>query len=114
MNLPESALRLTVYTGEDDRIDHRPLHEVIVEEARKQGLAGATVKRGAMGFGANSRVHTTKILRLSEDLPIIIELVDVSEKINAFKKFLDRTMKEGLVTIEKVEVVFYRHNEGHK
>lgn len=114
MNLPETALRLTVFTGEDDRLDHRPMYEVIVEEARKQGLAGATVQRGVMGFGANSRVHTTKILRLSEDLPVIIEMIDVPDKINEFKLFLDKTMKEGLATIESVQVVFYRHNEGHK
>lgn len=114
MNLPEAALRMTVFTGEDDRMDHRPMYEIIVEEARKQGLAGATVQRGVMGYGANSRVHTTKILRLSEDLPVIIELIDTPEKIHGFKNFLDQTMKEGLVTIEEVKVVFYRHNEGHK
>lgn len=114
MQLPENALRMTVFTGEDDRLDHRPMYEVIVEEARKQGLAGATVQRGVMGYGANSRVHTTKILRLSEDLPVMIEIIDVPKKIHNFKAFLDNTMKEGLVTLEEVQVVFYRHNEGQK
>mgnify|MGYP001550598722 CR=1 FL=1 len=114
MRLPYEAERLRIFTGEKDRHKGRPLYEVIVEQARKQGLAGATVLRGVSGFGANSRVHTSKILRLSEDLPLVIEIVDEKEKINAFAAFLDEIMVEGLVTREQVQVLFYRHNHGEK
>lgn len=111
MKVPLEAYLLRIFIGEDDRADGRPLYEVIVEEARKQGLAGATVLRGFLGFGAHSRIHTTKILRLSEDLPIVIEIVDVEEKIEGFLPLLDKLIREGLVTMEKVRVIAYRPEE---
>ena len=109
MNLPEEGLLLRIFIGESDRRDGRPLYELIVEEARRRGLAGATVLRGVMGFGANSRIHTTKILRLSEDLPVVIEIVDEADKINALLPDLDGMIAEGLVTLERVRVVLYRN-----
>lgn len=112
MKLPQEAERLRIYTGESDTVHGRPLHEIIVEEARRAGLAGATVLRGVAGFGANSLVHTTKILRLSEDLPMITEIVDAPEKIDAFLPLMDGLIKEGLVVREKVTVLVYRHNNG--
>lgn len=111
MKLPSQAERLRIYTGENDRYNGRPLYEVIVEEARRKGLAGATTLRGITGFGANSRVHTTKILRLSEDLPIITEIIDASEKIDAFLPKLDEMITEGLVVREPVRVIAYRHSK---
>ena len=110
MNLPTDSLLLRVFIGESDKVNGRPLHEVIVDEARKQGLAGATVLRGFLGFGANSRIHTSKVLRLSEDLPIVVEIVDAEEKINAFLPGLEGMISEGLVTMEKVKVIVYRHH----
>ena len=109
MNLPEEGTLLRIFIGESDKRDGRPLYEVIVEEARRRGLAGATVLRGGLGFGANSRIHTTKILRLSEDLPMVIEIVDEADKINAFLPSLDVMIREGLVTLERVRVVLYRN-----
>ncbi|WP_432736251.1 DUF190 domain-containing protein [Maridesulfovibrio sp. FT414] len=114
MTLPEKAVRLKIYTGEENRIRHRPLYEVIVEEARHQGLAGASVYRGVMGYGENSQVRTTSILRLSEDLPLIIEIVDRADKIEKFKEFLKENMTEGLVTTDEVEVILHIHNKGQK
>jgi PII-like signaling protein len=110
MKLPFEASLLRVFIGESDKADGRPLYEVIVEEARKRGMAGATVLRGFLGFGANSRIHTSKVLRLSEDLPIVIEIVDAKDKIEAFLPELDNMIGEGLVTLEKVHVIAYRHN----
>lgn len=110
VNLPEEGLLLRIFIGESDKCDNRPLYEVIVEEARRRGLAGATVLRGVMGFGANSRIHTSKILRLSEDLPMIVEIVDEAEKINAFIPDLHAMMLEGLVTLEHVRVLIYRNS----
>lgn len=110
MHLPAQAERLRIFIGEADRHGGRLLSEVIVEEARKAGLAGATVLRGIMGYGANSRVRSSKILRLSEDLPLVIEIVDTPEKIDSFLETLDRMVTEGLVTREPVEVMFYRHS----
>jgi hypothetical protein len=98
---------LRVFIGENDRADGSPLYEAIVLKAREQHLAGATVLRGPMGFGASSRLHTTKILRLSEDLPLVIEIVDSEEKINAFLPMLDGMMTSGLITMEKVQVLQY-------
>lgn len=114
MELPTEALRLRIFIGERDKTDGQLLYEAIVHEARRQGLAGATVLRGVLGYGANSRVHSAKILRLSEDLPLVIEIVDDIEKIQDFLPWLDKVLKEGLVTIEDVKVLFYRHNEGRK
>lgn len=110
MHLPTQAERLSIYTGESDRFEGRPLHEVILEEARRQGLAGGTVIRAVAGFGANSRVHTASILRLSEDLPMVTQIVDDPAKIEAFIPYLDGVIAEGLVVREKVEVLVYRHN----
>ncbi len=108
MNLPKEAMLLRIFIGESDRWKHQPLFEAIVMIARERHLAGATVLRGPMGFGAASRIHTAKILRLSLDLPIVIEIVDCEEKINAFLPDLERMMGGGLVTLEKIKVIHYR------
>jgi uncharacterized protein len=110
MKLPSEASLLRIFIGQSDKVEGRPLYEVIVEEARKRGMAGATVLKGFLGFGANSRIHTSKVLRLSEDLPVVIEIVDAEEKIEALLPELDKMIREGLVTIEKVRVIAYRHN----
>src|SRR5213079_3597894 len=107
MHLPHDAMLLRIFIGESDRWEHRPLYEAIVLKAREQHLAGATVLRGPMGFGASSRLHTTKILRLSEDLPLVIEIVDSEDKINGFLPTLDQMMTSGLITLEKVQVLQY-------
>ena len=107
MQVPHDAVLLRILIGEDDRHDHQPLYEAIVLKAREEHLAGATVLRGPMGFGHSSRLHTAKILRLSEDLPVIIEIVDSAEKIDAFLPKLDGMMGSGLVTLEKVQVLQY-------
>ena len=107
MQLPRDAVLLRVFFGEDDKFGNLPLYEAIVLKAREMRLAGATVLRGAIGFGHSSRIHTTKILRLSQDLPIVIEIVDTQDKINAFLPVLDGMMSSGLVTIEKVHVLQY-------
>jgi len=112
MTLLSEAELLRIFIGENDKHGGQPLHEVIVEEARKRGMAGATVLRGMLGFGAHSRLHTAKILRLSEDLPIVIEIVDKPERIEAFLPDLDRMIGEGLVTLEKVRVIVYRSTGG--
>jgi hypothetical protein len=112
MKLPSEASLLRIFIGESDKSDGRPLSEVIVETARKRELAGATVLRGFLGFGANSRIHTSKVLRLSEDLPIVVEIVDAADKIETFLPELDNLIGEGLVTLEKVRVITYRHNSG--
>ncbi len=108
MQLPNDAVLLRVFIGESDKWQHKPLYEAIVLKARELHLAGATVLRGPMGFGKSSRLHTAKILRLSLDLPLVIEIVDSEEKINAFLPVLDRMMGGGLVTLEKVKVLEYR------
>lgn len=112
MQIPEQALSLRIFIGENDREDGRPLHEAIVLAARERGLAGATVLRGPMGFGRSSRLHTSTILRLSEDLPLVIEIVDAEEKIEAFLPVLERIMSSGLVTLEKVRVLRYGMNQN--
>ncbi len=109
MNLPENAELLRIFIGESDHYGHIPLYEAIVNEARKRGMAGATVVRGIMGFGKASRIHTAKILRLSEDLPVVIEIVDNPERIEAFLPDLDGMIGEGLVTLEKIQVITYRN-----
>lgn len=108
MILPEEGRLLRIFIGESDKRDGVPLYEWIVRRAREQGLAGATVLRGIEGFGAHSRIHTAKILRLSEDLPIVIEIVDASEKIERFMPVIDEAISEGLATLERVEIRFYR------
>jgi PII-like signaling protein len=106
--IPREGHLLRVFIGESDRHEGRPLHEWIVLAARRHGLAGATVLRGLQGFGAHSRLHTTKILRLSTDLPIVVEIVDTIDKIEAFLPVIDAAVEEGLATVEKVDVRFYR------
>lgn len=108
MVLPEEGYLLRVFIGESDKYDGRPLYEWLVLKAREHGLAGATVLRGIMGFGARSRIHTTKILRLSEDLPIVVELVDTRPKLEAFMPVIDGAIQDGLATLEKAQVHFYR------
>ncbi len=109
MHLPEEGSLLRIFIGESDRHEHKPLYEWIVLQAREQGLAGATVLRGLMGFGANTRViHTFKIERLSEDMPMVIEIVDTKEKLEAFLDLIDPHIKAGLVTLEKAQIKFYR------
>ena len=108
MNLPEDAVLLRIFVGESDRYERRPLYEAIVIKARESQLAGATVFRGPMGFGKSSHLHTAKILRLSMDLPMVIEIVDTEEKVKAFLPLLDKMMGGGLVTMEKVKVIQYR------
>src|SRR5690242_9027652 len=111
MEVPRDSLLLRIFIGESDRFEHKPLYEAIVLKAREMHLAGATVLRGPMGFGKSSRVHTSKIIRLSMDLPLVIEIVDSEEKINAFLPLLDGMIGGGLVTLEKVKVVHYRSGE---
>lgn len=111
MELPQNSLLLRILIGESNRHEHRPLYEAIVLEARARQLAGATVLRGAMGFGASSHLHTAKILRLSDDLPVVIEIVDTEEKITAFLPVLETMMADGLVTLEKVQVLYYRDKQ---
>ncbi|HVW21905.1 MAG TPA: DUF190 domain-containing protein [Opitutaceae bacterium] len=108
MELPEDSLLLRIFLGESERHEHGPLYEAIVNRARASGLAGATVIRGSMGFGASSRVHSAKILRLSDDLPLVIEIVDAEDKIQAFLPVLREVMGGGLVTLEKVRVLHYQ------
>lgn len=108
MKLPEESDLLRIFVGESDRFEGRPLYQAIVEQARARGMAGATVLRGLMGFGATSRLHTVKVLRLSEDLPMVVEIVDGPERIEAFLPELERMVPEGLITIEKVRVIAYR------
>lgn len=108
MELPRSGQLLRIFIGESDRYEGKPLYEWLVIQAKEQGLAGATVLRGLMGFGANSRIHTSKILRLSLDLPIVVEIVDTPEKINSYLKRVEGIITEGLVTLEKAEVHIYK------
>lgn len=113
MQIPHEAVLLRIFIGESDRWEHRPLYEAIVLKAREMHLAGATVLRGAMGFGKSSRLHTAKILRLSMDLPLVIELVDSAEKIDEFLPVLDTMMGGGMVTLEKVKCLQYRGVEAN-
>jgi PII-like signaling protein len=107
MQIPRQAVLLRIFIGEEDSFQGKPLYEAIVIKAREQHLAGATVLRGPMGFGKSSRLHTSKILRLSEDLPLVIEIVDSEANINAFLPILDGMMSSGLITLEKVQVLQY-------
>jgi PII-like signaling protein len=108
MTIPEDGYLLRIFVGESDKHEGKPLYEWLVLQAREAGLAGATVLRGIEGFGAHSRLHTAKILRLSEDLPIVVEIVDAREKIEAFMPTVDHAIREGLATLERVQVRFYR------
>jgi hypothetical protein len=107
MQIPKQATLLRVFVGEDDHHGHQPLYQAIVLKAREMHLAGATVLRGPMGYGHSSRLHTAKILRLSEDLPVVVEIVDSEERINAFLPVLDGMMTSGLITLERVAVLQY-------
>jgi PII-like signaling protein len=108
MKIPEDGCLLRIFIGESDHWHGKPAHEAIVHKAKEAGLAGATVLRGVIGFGAHSRLHTYKILRLSEDLPIVIEIVDAQEKIDAFLPQIDEIVEEGMITMETVKVIKYR------
>jgi len=112
MKIPEEGYLLRVFIGESDRWDGAPLYEALVYKARADGLAGATVLRGLMGFGAQSRIHTAKILRLSEDLPIVVEIVDSLEKVERFAEAISPMITDGMVTLEKARVIKYRHKES--
>jgi PII-like signaling protein len=111
MQIPEDAVLLRIFIGESDRWEHKPLYEAIVLKARERHLGGATVLRGPMGFGKTSRLHTAKVLQLSMDLPMVIEIVDSEANINAFLPILDGMIQGGLVTLEKVKVLHYRGQE---
>ncbi|MFQ3675951.1 MAG: DUF190 domain-containing protein [Endomicrobiia bacterium] len=110
MKLPEQAVMLRIFIGESDKCDGRPLFEWIVLKARELNLSGATVLKGILGFGADSRIHTAKLLELSEDLPVVIEIVDTEENINKLLPYIDEKVVEGLVTLEKMKVIKYRHS----
>lgn len=112
MKIPQEGQLLRVFLGETDRWEGKPLYEAIVHLAKKQGLAGATAIKGFMGFGCKSHMHTAKLLRLSEDLPIIIEIVDSEDKIAQFLPQLDKMVQEGLITLEKARVIMYRAGKG--
>jgi uncharacterized protein len=112
MKLEGFGERLTIYIGETDQHHHRPLYTEIVERAHRAGLAGATVLRGIEGYGASSHIHTTRILRLSEDLPVVIVIVDIAERIDAFLPQLDDLITEGLVVRERIDIVSYRGREA--
>ena len=110
MKLSGPGKLLRIFIGESDKYNGKPLHEAVVMKARELNLAGASVFRGIMGYGASSRIHSTKLLRISEDLPVTVEIVDTEENINKILPFLDETVKEGLITMENVNVIKYRHN----
>jgi uncharacterized protein len=112
MILPEEGYLLRIFIGESDKHDGKLLYEWIVTKAREEGLAGATVLRGMMGFGAHSRLHTFKIERLSQDLPIIIEIVDTREKLEVFLSLIDNEIEEGLATLERAQIHFYRSGKS--
>ena len=112
MKLPREAQLLRIFIGESDKYNGKPLYEAIVTRARELSMAGATVLRGILGFGAHSRIHSAKILRLSEDLPLVIEIVDTPERIQAFLPEVDKMIKEGLVTLENIKVIYYRKGDN--
>jgi PII-like signaling protein len=112
MKLPEEGKLLRIFVGETDTYKGTALYEAIVLKARELNLAGATVFRGIMGYGASSRIHSIKLLRLSEDLPVMIEIVDTEENIEKIIPFLDETVKEGLITMEKIDIIKYRHGNS--
>ena len=113
MKIPSQGTLLRVFIGESDKWQGMPLYQAIIELGKKEGMAGATAIKGFMGFGCKSHMHTTKLLRLSEDLPVVIEMVDSDEKITAFIRHLDGMVKEGLTTIEKTNVIMYRAGNEH-
>ncbi len=112
--LPKEGKLLRIFIGENDQYEHLPLYEWIIQQAREHGLAGATALRGLAGFGASSRLHTAKILRLSIDLPIIVEIIDTDEKIDTFLPIIDHAILDGLATVEKADIRFYRSSQMNK
>ena len=114
MKISEEGQLLRIFIGESDRWHGKPLYEAIILKAREMGLAGATMLRGLMGFGAASRIHTAKILRLSQDMPIVIEIVDSADKIDSLLPIVDEMVQEGMVTVERVRVIQYRHKPGRE
>jgi PII-like signaling protein len=112
MKIPQDGYLLRIFVGENDRHDGKPLYEAIVLRARELHLAGATVLRGSMGFGAHSRLHTAKVLRLSGDLPVVIEIVDGREKIDELLAQIDHMIDDGLITLERVEVIKYQAKQS--
>ncbi|WP_287154983.1 DUF190 domain-containing protein [Candidatus Solincola tengchongensis] len=112
MKIEGKAKLLSIYIGEQDHFHHRPLYQVIVERLREKGLAGATVLRGIEGYGKSSRIHTASILRLSEDLPVVIQVIDREERIRSVLPVIDELVKEGLVTVQDLDVMIYRAEEG--
>jgi uncharacterized protein len=112
MKIEGEGILVRIFVGENDMWEGKPLYEAILQKARESGLAGATILRGLAGFGANSLIHTTKVLRLSEDLPVVIELVDKAEPIERILPVLDEMVEEGLITQEKVNIIAYRHNRN--
>ena len=111
MTTKQEGVLLRIFIGEDDRADGKPLYEAIVQKARELGLAGATVLRGSEGFGAHSVVHKAALLEMSTDLPIVIEMVDVEEKVNRLLPYLEQAVTEGMITMEHVLILLYRHGE---
>jgi PII-like signaling protein len=111
MQIPREAVLLRIFFGENDKFHHRPLHEAIVLKAREMHLGGATVLRGHIGFGHSSRIHTSNFLRLSQDLPVVVEIIDSREKIDSFLPVLDGMMSSGLITMERAEVLQYGNEE---
>lgn len=114
MKISEDGQLLRIFIGESDRWEGKPLYEAIILKAREMGIAGATMLRGLMGFGAASRIHTARILRLSQDMPIVIEIVDSAEKIDSMLPIVDQMVQEGMVTVERVRVIQYRHKPGRE
>jgi hypothetical protein len=112
MKIPEDGQLLRIFIGESDQWEGQPLYEALILKAREMNLAGATMVRGLMGYGASSRIHTAKILRLSEDLPVVIEIVDSAEKVSSFLPLLEEMVSEGLVTLENVRVIYYRSSHS--
>ena len=112
MEIEQEGVLVRIFIGESDRFAGKPLYEWLVLKAREQGLAGATVFRGMMGFGASSRIHTSKIMRLSEDLPVVIELVDSRKNLDAYMQSVDHAIGDGLATFEKADIHFYRSKNG--
>ncbi|MEX0600736.1 MAG: DUF190 domain-containing protein [Rhodothermales bacterium] len=112
MTLPEEGILIRIYIGESDRLDGKPLYEQIVLKARELGVAGATVLRGIMGYGAASRIHSAKWLRLSEDLPVVIEIVDAEERVVRLLEYLDTVVRQGLITTERVQIAKYVHDRN--
>ena len=111
MKIEGEAQLIRIFIGENDHWQGKPLYDAIVLEAREQGMAGATVLRGIQGFGAHSRIHTTRILRLSEDLPIVVEIIDRKERIQKILPVLDTMVAEGLITLENIRVIKYRYGD---